>query len=224
MKHNYILPNAHFHKDWARYVKLWFNQPAKKSARRAKRVERAKKLAPRPLDLLRPIVRSQTNKYNTKVRAGRGFSIAELKAAKIRRKEALTIGVPVDHRRQNRSEEAFQQNVARLKLYRSKLVLFPRNPTSQRAKKGDATKEELAKVTQVTTRHVLPIDPAALQKRVKARKITKDEANSEVYKVLHKARMDQKLRGAREKRAKDKAEGKTKEKKKQEASEEAMDD
>lgn len=53
-------------------------------------------------------------------------------AAGISRKAALGIGISVDHRRKNRSEEAFQQNVARLKLYKSKLVVFPRNPTSKR--------------------------------------------------------------------------------------------
>lgn len=37
------------------------------------------KFAPRPVDKLRPIVRCPTIKYNRRVRAGRGFSLAELK-------------------------------------------------------------------------------------------------------------------------------------------------
>lgn len=79
MKHNNVVPNAHFHKYWQRYIKTWFNQPAKKESRRAHREERAAAMAPRPVNLLRPVVRCQTIKYNSKVRAGRGFTIAELK-------------------------------------------------------------------------------------------------------------------------------------------------
>ncbi len=57
-------------------------------------------MAPRPTaGLLRPVVHCPTNKYNTKVRAGRGFTLAELKEAGISRKSALSVGVSVDHRR-----------------------------------------------------------------------------------------------------------------------------
>jgi len=223
MKHNNAIPGIHFHKDWKRYVKTWFNQPAKKIKRRNHRLERAKKLAPRPLDLVRPIVRGQTNKYNIKVRAGRGFTLDELKGAKIRRKEALSIGIPVDHRRKNRSEDAFQQNVSRLRSYRSRLLIFPRNPTSKRVKKGDSKKEDLAKAVQVTSPHVLPIK----QPRVKttARKITEEERNFNAYSTLRKALKDAKLKGRREKREKEKKEGKSaKDKKKQKEEDAALED
>ena len=65
--------------DWHSFVRTWFNQPAKKVARRAARLAKAKQSAPRPIGELRPIVRGQTNKYNGKVRAGRGFTLDELK-------------------------------------------------------------------------------------------------------------------------------------------------
>ena len=39
-KRNNILANAHFHKDWKRRVKTWFNQPARKARRSANRVAR----------------------------------------------------------------------------------------------------------------------------------------------------------------------------------------
>jgi large subunit ribosomal protein L13e len=203
MKHNNVVPNAHFHKDWQRFVKTWFDQPAKKAARRAARVSKAKRIAPRPLSSLRPIVRGQTNKYNSKIRAGRGFSLAELKAAKINRHQANGIGISVDHRRKNKSEESFQVNVDRLKVYKSKLVLFPRNATSKRVKKGDSSKEERQNAKQVSGNHVLPI--AIKETRIKARKITKDERDATVTKVLRKALTDSKLWGVREKRAKAKA-------------------
>lgn len=81
VKHNNQVPNQHFHKDWQSFVRTWFNQPAKKVARRAARLAKAKAAAPRPIGQLRPIVRGQTNKYNGKVRAGRGFTLQELRVS-----------------------------------------------------------------------------------------------------------------------------------------------
>ena len=97
-KRNQMIPNAHFHKDWQRYVKGWFNQPARKERRRKNRVTKATRIAPRPLKTLRPVVRCPTYKYNIKQRGGRGFTFEELKAAGITKKYAQTIGISVDHR------------------------------------------------------------------------------------------------------------------------------
>ena len=116
VKHNNQVLNQHFHKDWKQYVKTWFDQPAKKSARRLARQAKAAKLAPRPINLLRPAVRGQTVKYNTKIRAGKGFTLDELKAVGIRKKAARGIGIAVDFRRKNRSQEAFELNVSNHKL------------------------------------------------------------------------------------------------------------
>jgi len=222
MKHNNIIPNAHFHKDWQRYVRVRLNQPAKKTARRAARTAKAKQIAPRPLDKLRPIVRGQTNKYNMKVRGGSGFTFDELKAAGIKRREAPTLGITIDHRRKNRSEEAFQQNVARLKQYRGKLIVFPRNPSSKRPKKGDSSKEEVKKAAQNLTDGVLAIKVTA--PRIKARKISEQERNISVVSVLHKQQQEAKLWGRRAKRAHDKKEGKSKAAKKAEEAGGADDD
>ena len=80
VKHNNVIPNGHFHKQWARRVKTWFDQPMKKKARRVARAEKAKAMAPRPAQgALRPAVHCQTIRYNRRVRAGRGFSLDELK-------------------------------------------------------------------------------------------------------------------------------------------------
>ena len=49
-------------------------------------LHRAAAVAPRPLGAARPVVRCPTNKYNTRVRAGRGFTLDELKQAGITRK------------------------------------------------------------------------------------------------------------------------------------------
>ena len=83
-KRNGVVPNAHFKKHWERYVKTWFNRPGKKKRRRTKRLQKAAKTAPRPVKgPLRPVVRCPTFKYNTKIRAGRGFTLEELKVCAI---------------------------------------------------------------------------------------------------------------------------------------------
>ena len=53
--------------------------------------------------------------------------------------QAQSIGISVDVRRRNRSIEALQLNVQRLKEYKAKLILFPVKASKPR--KGDATKE-----------------------------------------------------------------------------------
>lgn len=64
-----------------RFVPFFLSQPAKKVARRAHRAAKAKQLFPRPTHALRPVTRGQTVKYNLKVKAGRGFTLAELKVS-----------------------------------------------------------------------------------------------------------------------------------------------
>ena len=98
-KRNNLIPNGHFHKDWQNYVKTWFNQPARKFRRRQSRIAKAARVAPRPLGKLRPVVKCPTYKYNVKARAGKGFTLEELKAAGLSKKYAQTIGIAVDHRR-----------------------------------------------------------------------------------------------------------------------------
>ncbi|KAK9200246.1 hypothetical protein WN944_015443 [Citrus x changshan-huyou] len=82
MKHNNVIPNGHFKKHWQNYVKTWFNQPARKNRRRVARQKKAVKIFPRPTaGPLRPVVHGQTLKYNMKLRAGRGFTLEELKVS-----------------------------------------------------------------------------------------------------------------------------------------------
>ncbi|KAJ0970117.1 hypothetical protein J5N97_022994 [Dioscorea zingiberensis] len=153
VKHNNVVPNGHFKKHWQNFVKTWFNQPARKTRRRIARQKKAVKIFPRPTSgPLRPIVQCQTLKYNMKPRAGRGFTLEELKAAGIPKKLAPTIGIAVDHRRKNRSLEGLQANVQRLKTYKAKLVIFPR---SKIFKSGDSSPEELKhSPLQVQVRHI----------------------------------------------------------------------
>lgn len=103
-KHNNVLPNVHLRKHWTRHdlVRTWFNQPARKTRRIAKRSARATQRFPRPVENLRPVVHSQTQKFNRIVRQGRGFSLAEVKAAGLGANFAQSIGISVDHRRRNK--------------------------------------------------------------------------------------------------------------------------
>lgn len=147
VKHNNIIPNGHWHKNWQARVKTFFNQPAQKKARRMARAAKAAKVAPRPVDQLRPVVRCPTIRYNRKVRVGRGFSLDELKAAGISKKFASTVGICVDFRRRNKNVADMQTNVERLQAYKARLIVFPRG-TKQ--KNGDAAPEVTATATQLT--------------------------------------------------------------------------
>ncbi|KAJ3430452.1 60S ribosomal protein L13 [Anaeramoeba flamelloides] len=133
------LPNVHFHKDWKTRVKTWFDQPARKTRRKQNRIKKAIKVAPRPASgSLRPIVHCQTQRYNMRIKSGRGFTHRELKMAGISRHQAMGIGIAVDKRRKNRSAQTLKENVERLREYKEKLILFPRrrkNPNKQDSKR-----------------------------------------------------------------------------------------
>jgi len=201
-KHNNAIQHNHFHKDWQNRVKTWFDQPARKKRRRNARIAKAIRIFPRPAKgPLRPVVHAPTIKYNAKIRLGRGFSLEELKEAKINRLLALSIGIAVDHRRKNKSEKSFKTNVQRLKEYKSKLVLFPRN--IKKPKQGEATKEQKGKAQQQTG-ILLPIKKSTARlQTVKAKDL---DAKVSAYATLRKARSDARLVGIREKRKKQKAE------------------
>lgn len=203
VKHNNVLANVHLRKHWQRFVKTWFNQPARKQRRLIARQAKAARVFPRPLEKLRPIVHCQTRKYNSKLRYGRGFTLQELKSAKITPQFARTVGIAVDHRRQNTSEEALQANVQRLEQYRSKLILFPRR--ADKPKKGDiedSTADRLKSAEagkQNITKHLLAKPDRKL--REKPRKPTADEQNTKVYRKLRQLIVNKKYKGKREKRA-----------------------
>ncbi|CAG9826921.1 unnamed protein product [Diabrotica balteata] len=202
-KRNNMIPNGHFHKDWQRFVKTWFNQPARKIRRRNNRIKKARAIAPRPAaGPLRPVVRCPSIRYHTKVRAGRGFTLQELKAAGLNPRFARTVGIAVDHRRRNKSVESIQLNAQRLKEYKSKLILFPIH-NKKKLRAGEATEEE-RKVASQLQGEVLPIKQASI--RTKARVPTEEEKKFEAYITLRKARADARLVGIRAKRIKDAAE------------------
>jgi large subunit ribosomal protein L13e len=133
-----------------------------------------------------------------------------LQEAGIPRKLAPTIGIPVDHRRQNLSQESLTPNVARLKAYRERLILFPRR--SGQYKTLDSSKDEIKSAHEHRAKHVatvLPIDSGVGLKHG-LKEVKKDEipepVEGGVYRKLRQARSEARLIGVREKRAKAKAE------------------
>ena len=196
-KRNNILANAHFHKDWKRRVKTWFNQPARKARRAATRQVKAAAVAPRPTGgLLRPAVRCPSQRYNIRVRAGKGFTPAEIKGAGWTIRDARQFGVAIDNRRRNTSVEGLQANVQRLKEYRSKLIVFPR-----KSGKGGSSAEECATATQTAQ---LPVRQDYMFGEFDApRAITDEEKKHSVFQAIRMARANKKLAGGRAKRAKE---------------------
>ncbi|KAA8491921.1 60S ribosomal protein L13-1 [Porphyridium purpureum] len=196
-KHNNMIPNNHFKKEWQLRVKTWFNQPMRKKRRRTTRQTKAARIAPRPVDgMVRPVVRCPTVKYNQKERLGRGFTLEELKEAGVARKMAKTIGISVDHRRKNRSVEGFQQNVQRLKEYKSKLIIFPKR--AGKPKTGDSEPAELATASQFTGK-LMPI--VRSKDAPESRAITAEEKDFKAYAQIRQERANVRWEGIRKKRA-----------------------
>ncbi|DAZ93556.1 TPA: hypothetical protein N0F65_006544 [Lagenidium giganteum] len=202
VKHNNVIPNGHFHKDWQNRIKTWFDQASKKKSRRLARKAKAAAIAPRPAaGLLRPAVHCPTVKYASKVRAGKGFSLEELKEAGISKKQALSIGISVDYRRTNKSVESLQANVQRLKAYKAKLVVFPRKNINK-PKAGDSAPEETKNAVQHKGA-LFPITRTVVKSQTA--EITEEMKENSVYKTLRVARADARIAGKQKKRAADKA-------------------
>ncbi|KAH3767377.1 60S ribosomal protein L13 [Pelomyxa schiedti] len=184
---NRMIHSTHFHKHWMDRIKTWFFQPGHKRSRRVARVAKAKAIFPRPITgPLRPAVRPPTQRYNMRLRQGRGFTLQELKEVGLTPSVARTIGISFDKRRKNWSEESFRLNVQRLRLYKSKLLLFPVKP--HHPKKGDASPAELKKVTQITNpkSKILPI--RQVHEKFPARAITEEERKRSVFQQLRMMR------------------------------------
>merc|ERR1719158_2115649 len=179
--------------------RTWLDQAGRKKRRMMNRQKKAAKLAPRPAaGLLRPVVHPPTQRYNMRLRLGKGFTIEELKEAKIPKKLARTIGVAVDHRRRNRCQESLQANVDRLKLYKSKLLIFPKGSGKKAVKKGDTARSELQNVAQNTLKEIIPVPKPDV--RIKPRAITEAEKEQSAVRVLRKARTDVKYFGEKQKK------------------------
>lgn len=159
VKHNNCIPNVHLRKHWQRNVRTWLNQAGRKKRRLQHRRALAASSAPRPLDKLRPSVHCHTIRYSHRPRLGRGFTLAELKSAGLGAQFAKSIGISVDFRRKNRSQEGFDANKARLTNYLSKLVLYPRHEKKYvtKAKANSGIVNDTPKVILYLLRKLKPL-------------------------------------------------------------------
>lgn len=181
------LSNAHY-KDQFNRVKTFFNQPAQKLRRRKLRAAKAKRVGPNPTHLLRPAVRGQTNRYNNKIKLGRGFTLAELKESGVKGVNyARSVGIAIDRRRKDTCAETKKINVERIKEYVSRMILHPRRKADKKPKILEATPDQLKSseaVEQNTTKTVIPLPKAECAFSFGA--ITKEMKEGSVYKTLRK--------------------------------------
>ena len=137
-------------------------------------------------------------------RRGRWLTtVGKKQEAEIPRKLAPTIGISVDSRRQNLSTESLAVNVARLKAYHARLILFPRKAGQH--KKNDASPSEIKDIEN-TVRHIghsLPITNQVHFREVKTSEMPEGEEGA--YRKLREARSEARLLGVREKRNKAKS-------------------
>eukprot|EP01062_Namystynia_karyoxenos_P025655 TRINITY_DN2012_c0_g2_i10.p2 TRINITY_DN2012_c0_g2~~TRINITY_DN2012_c0_g2_i10.p2 ORF type:complete len:259 (+),score=120.44 TRINITY_DN2012_c0_g2_i10:86-778(+) len=212
-RHNNAIPRVHFHKHWnpcssqVGHIKTYFQQAKQKKARRIRRAAKAAKVFPRPAcGALRPVVMACTARYSMKSRKGKGFTLAELKAAGLCAPYARTIGISVDHRRKNKSEESLQRNTQRLKEYVSKLILFPLRGGLKTTKGpvAEAAKEQLQAVAQDTSRRGFQGFRAQAEHEA-PRELTKEEKTRHIYNYLRAQNRSEKLIGCRLRRAARKA-------------------
>jgi large subunit ribosomal protein L13e len=188
VKHNNVIPNAHFHKKYCQSsrgplkVRLTLNQATKKKSRRLVRAAKAAAMAPRPVQLLRPVVHCPTQKYNAKVRLGRGFTVEELKAAGLGPAYARTVGIAVDLRRSNASNESLQANVARLEEYKKNLVVW-----TKKSKPSESPSQIIGTVQPLTYEK-----PALVMETV-----TDEMKASKAFTTMRLARQETKVAGYR---------------------------
>jgi large subunit ribosomal protein L13e len=187
VKHNNVIPNIHCHKKYCESsrgplkVKLGLNQASRKKSRRLARAKKAAALAPAPLQKLRPVVHCPTQKYSAKTRLGKGFTLEEIKAAGLNPKYARTVGISVDHRRTNKSNESLELNVGRLKTYLANLVIL---------KKG----QDASAVSQLKGT-IQPIDRS--KPGLEMQEVTDELKSFNAFTTMRLARKENKIAGYR---------------------------
>ena len=202
VKHNNVLHKAHLRKHWQMRVKCYFNKTAHKKIRAQKRQDKEADRLPVPLGKLRPVVYSCTQRYAGKTRIGRGFTLAEVKAAGLTPAFARSVGIAVDHRRHNKNADMMDANVARIKAYKEKLVLFPRK--EGKPKKGEIADSSAANVKKVqesgSSTELLKL-PAKAEQAAEFIPLTKQMASFGAYAKLRELRLTKRDFGRKQRKA-----------------------
>jgi len=140
-----------------------------------------------------------TRKYSGKMKLGRGFSLAELKEAKLTPAFAQTVGIAVDHRRHNKNKDTLAMNVKRLAAFKDKVILFPAGKT---AKKGEIADSKAPGDVEQTEKPSIfgPSDWKKTGQEYAA--ITDAMKKAKVYQKLRAERINKYYEGKRQLRAK----------------------
>jgi large subunit ribosomal protein L13e len=142
-----------------------------------------------------------TRRYSSKVRIGRGFSLAELKAAGLTGAFAQTVGIAVDHRRHNKNADTMAKNVEKLNQYKKALILFPRKDGKHaKGQINDSTADKLNNVEQNVTPALFNLP--AVSKTSPNEAITKDMLATKAYQKLRIERTNKRYDGKRKLAAK----------------------
>lgn len=103
--------------------------------------------------------------------------------------------------------ESLAANVARLKAYRARLIVFPRK--GGKYKKADTSRDEISAAKDIATTRSIKAGLPIVNNEPGFREIKKRDIPAPVeggaYRKLREARSEARLVGKREKRAKDKA-------------------
>lgn len=204
VKHNNVLHKAHLRKHWQMRVKCYFNKTAHKKIRAQKRQDKEADRLPVPLGKLRPVVFSCTQRYAGKTRIGRGFTLAEVKAAGLTAAFARSVGIAVDHRRHNKNADMMDANVQRIKAYKEKLVLFPRKENKPKSG-GEIADSSAANVKKVqasgSSTEVLKL-PAKAEQAPEFLPLTKQMATFGAFAKTRELRLTKRDFGRKERKAK----------------------
>jgi large subunit ribosomal protein L13e len=148
----------------------------------------------KPFDI---IVKPERDEVITTYNAG--FTLDEIKAAGLGVAFARSVGISVDHRRKNRSQESLDLNRNRLLAYISKLVLYPRHDKTPVTKAKGGILNDTAKDAQKVTDKPLANSVPPLIRRVKTlstgevSKLKKDK----VFRILRQEWSNQRNNGRR---------------------------
>lgn len=110
---------------------------------------------------------------------------------------ARTVGIAVDLRRKNRSQERLNENVQRLKEYKARLVVLPKKIRVRKGDKAQAQPAQPVGPVSQATGFILPIVKPTLAQEVRA--ITAEEKAERVFVTLRKERARARLAGKRQK-------------------------
>ncbi len=146
---------------------------------------------------MRPVVHKPTQRYSGQTRLGRGFTRAEVKAAKLNLDFARSVGIAVDLRRSNKSQETLELNVKRIRDYVERLVLLPRKAGVP--KKGNHGVLSDSTETKTLVQSQVPGAPS-VSLREKSGKVTKEMNAFRAYSQLRTERMNRIWEGRRQAR------------------------